>query len=324
MRLAEPRQVEANREHMDLLVSMGFSEAGARHALVRSDNSLEAAINLLTSMPAGWEPPADAAVPAAQPGANSTATQHASGPDDASRGEQEQPSTVHSGEVDEVSIQPVAGVTGDENSDGNQASTAHGSSSSSDMPIGDEEQPLLGARSSAGVDPGAAAEDINEEQLRNSNFSEVGRAGTFDGNQPDADAHQADDVEHLPLDTPTMMELQEGMRGLMTALNATTGLVSDAAVAGGGTGGGPMSGAMPILATGGGNDSASILDPMRLVDEMRWGGALPAMLGGLLGADEEGALAFDEYRSESTAYADEDEEESDDGVGDGDASEDEN
>lgn len=296
---------------------MGFSEHGARHALVRSDNSLESAINLLTSMPAGWEPQTDAPVPAAAGEAdaqdaeaeaqageiNATVQQH----DQGGASIQHQDA---SGEADTMSGAAVSMAT---NGDGapDEPPMPQASATGSDVDSADEEQPLLGAHASGG----ASAIEMTAVDMPGENSGRrvpaEGALGDGDGDASEhavADALQAEAAEHMPLDTPTMMELQEGMRGLMTALNATTaGIVNDAAAGGVGTGGGPMSGAMPILATGGGGDAASMLDPMRIVDEMRWGGAFPAMLGGLLAADvEEGGLAFDDYQSDSTVYEDDD------------------
>eukprot|EP00892_Ulva_mutabilis_P003830 jgi/Ulvmu1/1819/UM119_0037.1 len=320
VRLAEPRQIEANPEHMELLISMGFTEAGARHALVRSDNSLEAAINLLTSMPAGWEPPLDA------PAAASAAAADQEG------AAQEQPVDVrpadsdegaaHHGQTADVDGGAASGagvaVAAERDNVSDHPSVPRMSDTGSEELSADEEQPLLstdaGDASSAGLRTDAA--DTAGHSMRPSSAADhpAHIGGTNDaGEQAVTDALQAADADHLPMDTPTMMELQEGMRGLMTALGATTaGIANDVGTGAGGAGGGPMSGAMPILATGGGGDAAGMLDPMRLVDEMRWGGPFPAMLGDLLGPDvDEGGLAFDGYRSESTVYDDDDDQDDD-------------
>lgn len=316
IRLAEPRQVEANPEHMELLVSMGFSERGARHALVRSDNNLESAINLLTSMPAGWEPHTDANIPAAAGDADTPDAEAEAHAGEVNAGAQQHDQAGASierqdtnGEAEAMSGAAVSmGTGGDGVAD--EPPMLQASATGSDVVSADEEQPLLGTHASGGASAiELSAVDMPGEDNEPRSGLEQGAPGDGDGGASElavADVLQAQDSEHMPLDTPTMLELQEGMRGLMTALNATTaGMVNDAAAAGGGTGGGPMSGAMPILATGGGGDAASMLDPMRIVDEMRWGGAFPAMLGGLLAADvEEGGLAFDDYQS--TVYADDD------------------
>jgi hypothetical protein len=55
--LAQPRQVEPSSEGMDTLTAMGFNDASARHALQRCDNNIEAAVNMLACLPAGWTPP---------------------------------------------------------------------------------------------------------------------------------------------------------------------------------------------------------------------------------------------------------------------------
>lgn len=324
VRLAEPRQIEANSEHMELLVAMGFSDGGARHALVRSDNNLEAAINLLTSIPAGWEPPTEAhdaaaegdadvqdAAEPAQSGINGNAVD---------RSEQDA-ANLHDHEAGhEAATGPRAGpdAVGDVDGASDDASVPQPSGTGSDVASADEEHPLLGIDSGSGrasARPGTAASGMPDSDSGLPDRVEEVVHGDSIGDAAEhivADVLQ-EDVEHLPLDAPTMMELQEGMRGLMTALNATTaGIVNDATGGGGGTGG-PMSGAMPILATGGGGDAAGMLDPMRLVDEIRWGGAFPAMLGGLLSSDvDQEGLAFGDYQSESTVYADDDGEDSDD------------
>lgn len=322
MRLAEPRQIEANSEHMDLLVSMGFTELGAQHALVRSDNNLEAAINLLTSMPAGWEPLPDA------PG---TATAHVQGTAAVQPvAEQETTSQQQGGDAGRLNGRdPDSESSADEGADvdaaanaeegSDEASLPRMSETGSDMLSADEEQPLLSAAAghASSGDPSAEITGMARHDARQSRGSEHpshAGGGGDSGEHVVTDVLQAADTDHLPLDTPTMMELQEGMRGLMTALGATTaGIANDGGAGSGGSGGGPMSGAMPILATGGGSDAAGMLDPMRLVDEIRWGGAFPAMLGDLLGPDvDEGGLTFDDYRTESTVYDDDEQDEDSD------------
>ena len=80
VRLAQPQRIEPDGSHVETLRAMGFGEAAARHALSRCNNNVENAINMLTSLPAGWEPPpeeaaAAAAVPAADAAAEAAGAQ---------------------------------------------------------------------------------------------------------------------------------------------------------------------------------------------------------------------------------------------------------
>lgn len=340
---------------MEQLTAMGFSEAGSRHALVRNDNNLDAALNLLTSMPPGWEPaPEDTAAPTSGAEAAGRAADGAAGaaPREA---ENDQPAATESGASTmrdavsgstEAAVSPVlpggagegaGGLWGEAGaseqdvvnfSDGSAAVAALVEAAARAIEptvpaTGDEAAVAVGGFAGPGdlrYDDAAEVELLLDAERRG--VVEVRQRGQEDGHEEgdqedegidgmeDGAAHEEGDGEDYQavqedflrrseqlLDNMSMMDLQEGMRGIMSALG------------GGAEGGARMSGALPILSTGSGEGG---MDPLRLVDDMRWGNGFPGLLGGLMdeNADEGGLDEDDEFNDDDgfhteTTYADE-------------------
>lgn len=360
VRLAQPRQVEAQPELLEQLTAMGFSEAGSRHALVRNDNNLDSALNLLTSMPPGWEPapepePAPAAGNAEQSGDAAEAPAAGTDADEGSnaalpQAENEQPEAAEnrasaSGEqaaaesagATSASTREAPGATEQaeaENAD-NSAAAVQAVTRAFQAALGavegEDDGPGLhrfeGMNQLLGTtERGGEAGDEEEENQGDGQQGAAGQEEEADGSddellaREDGEDYQVAQEDFLRrseqlLDDISILDLQEGMRGIMSALGGGAGGV-------GAEDGNRMSGALPILSTGSGQ--GGIMDPLRLVDDMRWGNAFPGMLDGLDEDGDGGDLdEDDEFNDEDdddgfhteTSYAEDEDDPDDDDAG---------
>ena len=317
MRLAAPRRVEPSPEHCELLQSMGFNGAAARHALVRFDNDLDAALNLLTSLPADWQPPPEAEAPAGEAADGSAAAVEAAPAAAEAAGQQ---SEAEGGAAEPAQAQSAASVA---------SAAAEGDATEADQ--GQQLQDTAGAVAAAS---GAGAAPLPAGLEEAAAAAPGGQQPTMivvsdqDGN---VRAFGPQDMPNLPPEmaaaaaaagaAPGAGAPQDGADGGPASyLQAIFGDAMDMLASGRASmdldlpgPGGHATGAMPILAAGG---SGSI-DGFGL-DDMRWGGGMgdpffSDMLPSTIGDDEDDESDEDDDDDDESDHDGESDDDEDEG-----------
>jgi hypothetical protein len=302
VRLAAPRQVEPNAEHLSILSAMGFNEAAARHALVRNDNAMEAAINMLTTLPAGWVPEegsageidanaaqaAVAAVPAMDvPGDAAAATDTAPGEAVAAAGAvaAEAGPSAPVGTDDAALGEAAPGAEANEHSTSIPISAA--APTNNDHTTGASSMPAQGDADTVSDETSQVATEVpparsTHDQAQAAQPQQqlepaVAMTWAFPEGQGGGGAEDRS-LRELAMLNPAIADAFNGnMDNLFNAFQRSLSEDSEGAAA--------MTGALPILSTGGG-PHLNGLDDFRINDDMRWHDSMPGFIGDMLEGDD--------------------------------------